>query len=301
MGYWKNLLITNPELAWRISEGTADGDLEEIAELLDGETSGLRWVLCPSPGRPWNDRTMRIIFNDPRRPSHFFIYAVDGPLEVAQAHVRDKLGHLPDAPPRDHSKTIRSIWEETVPATGTMVEKYLRSRGITVPPPPSLRFHPGLYHTATKSRWPGMVAARTDAEGRFVTVHRTFLQPFSAAKAPIDPVRMDIGPANGTGILLAPVAEEMVVGEGIETVLSGMQMSGIGGIACGVAINLRAVLLPAAVRHIRILVDGDEAGENAARAAAARWFREGRRVGFAYAPAGKDFNDLILREGSSNA
>ena len=145
-----------------------------------------------------------------------------------------------------------------------------------------------------------MVAERTDPNGRFVTIHRTFLSD-SGSKAPVDPKRKDMGPPSGTGIVLAPIAEEMVVGEGIETVLSGMQMSGFGGIACGVARNLRDLLLPPAVRRVRVLVDGDEHCASAARKAAKRWWAEGRKVGFAHAPAGLDFNDLLLREGRSDA
>jgi hypothetical protein len=236
----QDLLISNPELAWKISEGTADWDLEGIAELLDGETSGRRFVLCPSPGRPWDDRSMKVVFDDPRRPSNFFIYDCEGAHDAAIAYVREKLKALPDAPPRDYSKIIRRIVDESVPGSskaGWLVEKYLRSRGIMLPVPASLKYNPRLYHTETKSHWAGMVAERTDPQGRFVTIHRTFLSG-AGRKAPIEPTRKDMGPPNGSGILLAPVAAEMVVGEGIETTLSGMQMSGIPGIACGVARKL---------------------------------------------------------------
>jgi hypothetical protein len=298
----QKLLITNPELAYKISEGKADWGLEEIAGRLGGVTSGAHRVFCPSPGRAWHDRSMCVIFNDPGRPSSFHIYACQGSWEEAQAHVRERLGGLPDAPPQDYSKIIRRILDESVlgcSTSGWMIQKYLRLRGISLPVPPSLKYNPRLWHTESKSHWPGMVAERTDAQGRFVTIHRTFLSG-SGGKAPVEPTRKDMGPPKGSGILLAPIAEQMVVGEGIETVLSGMQMSGFGGIACGVARNLRDLLLPPAVRRIRILVDGDEHSEAAARSAAARWYREGRRVAFARAPAGLDFNDLLLREGRTN-
>jgi putative DNA primase/helicase len=256
-------------------------------------------VLCPSPGQLADDRSMKVIFNEPSRPSKFYIYDAEGPLDAAIAHVRERLKDLRDAPARDYSREIRLIREGTVAAAGTMVEQYLRSRGITLPVPPRLRHHPQLFHKEMRQHYPGMVAERTDPEGRFVTIHRTFL--LNGRKAPIYPDRKDMGPPKGSGILLAPIAAEMVIGEGIETVLSGMQMSGFGGIACGVARNLRDLLLPPAVRRVRILVDGDEHGEAAARGAAARWFREGRQVGFARAPAGLDFNDLLLRKDRSHA
>ncbi len=42
-----------------------------------------------------------------------------------------------------------------------------------------------------------------------------------------------------------------------------------------------------------VLADGDEPGEAAARDAALRWMREGRRVRIARAPWGMDFNDML--------
>ena len=43
-----------------------------------------------------------------------------------------------------------------------------------------------------------------------------------------------------------------------------------------------------------VLADGDEAGKAAARGAALRWKREGRRVRIAHASEGMDFNDMLL-------
>ena len=47
-------------------------------------------------------------------------------------------------------------------------------------------------------------------------------------------------------------------------------------------------------RDVIVLADGDEAGDAAARDAALRWKREGRRVRIARPPQGYDFNDLLL-------
>jgi putative DNA primase/helicase len=56
---------------------------------------------------------------------------------------------------------------------------------------------------------------------------------------------------------------------------------------------LRALDLPGEVREVIVLADGDEPGEAAARDAALRWMREGRRVRIARAPWGMDFNDML--------
>jgi DNA primase len=53
--------------------------------------------------------------------------------------------------------------------------------------------------------------------------------------------------------------------------------------------------LPTSVREVIVLADGDDPGEKAARDAALRWSREGRRVRIARPPRGMDFNDMLLR------
>ena len=68
------------------------------------------------------------------------------------------------------------------PIHGTLVETYLRRRGITsLHGTGSLRFHPRCYyrpdeHSATET-WPAMIAAVTDLDGRLTGAHRTWLDP----------------------------------------------------------------------------------------------------------------------------
>ena len=61
--------------------------------------------------------------------------------------------------------------------------------------------------------------------------------------------------------------------------------------------GLVALASPPVVRTVIILADHDAngAGERAARAAAAHWLAEGRRVRIAMPPAaGTDFNDVLI-------
>jgi hypothetical protein len=262
MGYLDDLHITNPELYRKMREGLPyDMALENIALLLDGEARGKHTVICP-----YGDKQLTVIFSDPNRPSKFYIlYAPD---DYAKAYVQGKLAALPDGPRKDYSKQIAQIWGESLPAEGTLVERYLREcRKITIPIPPTLRFHPELYHSEDKRRWPGMVAAVCDTEGQIKTLHRTFLRRDGRDKAPVDPDRKDLGREDGWGIYLSPISDFMLAGEGIETVLSAMQLFGKPGIACGVAWNLRTLLLPDAVRGVGVLVDQEESGEVSARRA----------------------------------
>ena len=85
-----------------------------------------------------------------------------------------------------------------------------------------------------------------------------------------------------------------MVGEGIETCLAAMQARGLPAWAALSASGLLALDLPPDVRDVIVLADGDEAGKAAARGAALRWKREGRRTRIAHPPDGMDFNDMLL-------
>jgi putative DNA primase/helicase len=67
------------------------------------------------------------------------------------------------------------IWREARPAAGTLVQTYLKSRRITIPVPPSLRFYARLKHTMGVYL-PAMVAAVQDIDGVVVAIHRTYLR-----------------------------------------------------------------------------------------------------------------------------
>ena len=93
---------------------------------------------------------------------------------------------------------------------------------------------------------------------------------------------------------LAPPGDVLMVGEGIETCLAAMQATGHPAWAALSTSGLRALDLPADVRDVIVLADGDDPGEAAAQDCARRWKREGRRVRIARPPQGMDFNDLLV-------
>jgi hypothetical protein len=125
-------------------------------------------------------------------------------------------------------------------------------------------------------------------------IHRTFLARDGSGKAPLDPQKMMLGPCRGGAVRLAPAGDVLLVGEGIETSLAAMQASGHPAWAALSTSGLMALDLPQSVRDVIVLADGDEAGKAAARGAALRWKREGRRVRIAYPSEGMDFNDMVL-------
>jgi hypothetical protein len=163
-----------------------------------------------------------------------------------------------------------------------------------------LRFHAGLKHPS-EGIWPAMVALVTRAtDDAPLAIHRTFLARDGSGKASVDPQKMMLGLCRGGAVRLAPAGDVLMVGEGIETSLAAMQARGLPAWAALSTSGLLTLDLPADVRDVIVLADGDEAGKAAARGAALRWKREGRRVRIAHASDGMDFNDMLLGQASSN-
>jgi putative DNA primase/helicase len=218
-----------------------------------------------------------------------------GRLAVApiRADKRQRHTQADDVSAGRRTEIARRIWAEAQPAAGSLVETYLNTRGIRLPVPDSLRFHPGLRHrSGIYPAMVGLVTRGTDDEP--IGIHRTFLSADGRGKAPVTPQKMMLGPCRGGAVRLGPAANPLMVGEGIETCLAAMQATGWSAWAALSTSGLRSLDLPATVRDIIILADGDAAGEAAANAAAIRWRRGGRRVRIARPPAGTDFNDVLM-------
>src|SRR6516165_4051107 len=202
-----------------------------------------------------------------------------------------------DRPDRDDAKRSEvalAIWQSAMPAGGTQAQNYLVSRGLHLPPPPTLRFHPGLKHPSG-GIWPGMVALVTrGTDDMPLAIHRTFLARNCGGKAPVDPQKMMLGPCRGGAVRLPAMGEVLMVGEGIETCLAAMQATSHPAWAALSTSGLRALDLPKDVRDVIVLADGDDPGKAAARDCAWRWKRQGRRVRIARPHQGMDFNDMLL-------
>lgn len=194
----------------------------------------------------------------------------------------------------DNSTIALSIWRSALPATDTLVQFYLASRGLTLPLTPSIRFHPRLKHPGGQF-WPCMVALVTKGdENTPVGIHRTFLAHDGRGKAQVDNPKLMLGPCGGGAVRLGPLNKVLMVGEGIETCLAAMQATGNPAWAALSTSGFRKLLLPQTVRDLIVLADGDKPGEAAAQECASRFARQERRVRLARPPAGKDFNDLLF-------
>jgi putative DNA primase/helicase len=194
-----------------------------------------------------------------------------------------------------HAQAALRIWQSSRAPTGTAVETYLASRGLTGQIPAAIRFHPGLKHPSGQVT-PAMVALVVGgADGRPTAIHRTFLRPDGTGKADVDPVKMCLGPVAGGAVRLGECGEHLALAEGIETALSVQQVTGIPAWAAISASGFRSLVLSPLPRaaFVTIAADPDPVGQAAAYAAAQRWHGEGRSVRIAAPPSGSDFNDLL--------
>jgi len=192
---------------------------------------------------------------------------------------------------------ISALWERSQSPVGTVVETYLRMRRISAAIPPSIRFLQNHYHKPTHTYWPVMLAAISDAKGRMLALHRTYLAPDGSAKAPVQPPKMTLGQVAGLACHLGTAKNEIAVAEGIETALSVQLATGIPTWAAISAGGLRRLILPPAPNAglVTIAADADVVGIEAARVAAMRWKAEGRQVRVMVpSRPGTDFNDLIM-------
>jgi putative DNA primase/helicase len=135
----------------------------------------------------------------------------------------------PDDPAPD--PTAVTIWRSAEPVTGTLGEIYLRSRGITLDPPPSLRFLRGAEYLP-RMHFPAIVAAVQGPDRRIIAVQLTFLDPQGWRKAKVAAPRKTIGKLGRGAVRLGPAGENIGLTEGTETALAAAQLFDMTVWAC---------------------------------------------------------------------
>ena len=163
-----------------------------------------------------------------------------GSLRAALAEARAFLSMPPMPAPAgpdsyDRTEAARRLWQRCRAIDGTHAEAYLRARAVHRCRFPALRFHPRLLHRdeAGARRLPALVAAVTGDAGEhpgpgehpdygaIAGVHRTWLDPRRPAKANLARPRKALGRVHGFAVRFGdPAPTTLLVGEGIETVLS---------------------------------------------------------------------------------
>ena len=219
----------------------------------------------------------------------------------------------------DRTEAARRLWQRCRAIDGTHAEAYLRARGIERCRFAALRFHPALIHRDDDGvrRLPALVAAVTaDPEDRsgpggcpgpgerpahaaVCGVLRTWLDPTRPAKANVSRPRKALGRVHGHAVRFGePACGTLLVGEGIETVLS--IVTAIPDTVAAAALSagsLSAFLPPAGVTRLVIARDNDPEGERAAERLARRCARAGVDA-VLVAPRDDDFNSDLVALGA---
>jgi Toprim domain len=191
-----------------------------------------------------------------------------------------------------------NLWDEATAVTGTLAEVYLNGRGIRLAPwRAALRFHPAADHPKLKQKFPALIAQVVGAaEASF---QFTYLSTDGKRKAAIDKEdqRRTLGSNKGGVVFLTDDIQPgatLLVGEGVESVASAMQASGLPGVAVLGVGGLANVEFSPDVVEIVVLAENDDASRKAIDKAAPSLIEKGVKVRVAQPPQGfGDFNDLI--------
>ena len=207
--------------------------------------------------------------------------------------------------PRGSPKAARRLWAMGQPISGALTERYLAGRGLTgLGDLSCLRYHPSCFfwrenHAVIEppERWPALLAKVTDPDGRLTGLHRTWLDPKTAGKAPVDPPRKAMGNLLGNGVRIGTATTVLVAGEGLETMLSlQLALPALPVVAALSANHLAALKLPGSLQRLYIAADADPAGLAAADDLGTR-ARDARIELRRLVPRLGDFNDDLRAYG----
>lgn len=247
------------------------------------------------------------------------------PPRVVRASIGAR-GGAEDAEYNNKIDKALSIWQRKVADDGT-VHRYLGARGIDLdkigglPASLNLLHQHYWWYSSEESKvislgeFPAMLAPIQNAEGGFIGVHMTYLDPYNGKKLEIFapdnsdralPAKKIRGHQSGGCIRLGKVTPRLYLAEGIETALSvkatisGTHMDGSVWTFVSLG-NLKNVKLPQSVSEVWILEDNDMKTPAKGQAdprliyesTARRFVSEGRRTFRAKAAAGGDYNDML--------
>lgn len=210
------------------------------------------------------------------------------PVERAKAQAEERLVRLED------EKDARRFFADAVPIAGTPGEVYLRARGITIPPPDTVRFGmiPSWRNKETKEwgrKRPAIVCGAQDGTGAFVGIQRIFFE-YDEPERGKAACKLSLGSIKGAALRLGAAAETIILAEGPEDGLSIVQEG--PGLTVWVPFGtsmMPAVHFPPVVRKVIIAGQNNTAGRIAANKASIALLEQGLEVDLAW--PGRTFDD----------
>lgn len=285
-------------------------DARSIARIMGGIATGPRQANVPGPGHSRRDRSLSITIN-PRAPDGFLVksHAGDNDLQCKD-HVKRAIGleawrpssvvpmRQPEPRPvelKPNKEGLR-LWAECLRPHGTLVEVYLRSRGLELPDDVAgdvCRYHPKLYHHGDYT--PGMVTLlRHIVTDEPWCIQRTFLTPDGGKIG-----RKYTGSPKMAAIKIDAdehVHEGLVIGEGFETCLAARYLNFRPVWAAGSNGGIASFPCLPGVEALTVLGENDPNGANerAALECMERWETAGCEFHWPLPAVGKDFNDAWI-------
>lgn len=193
----------------------------------------------------------------------------------------------------DRTNEARAIWRGSKPAPGTLAEAYLRSRGINIAIPESIRFT-SLCYGKRGREYPCLVAVVAGPDSKFWGIQRTYLADDGSGKANLPKPKLSLGKVSGGAIRLAPVSGNLVVTEGLEDGLTLQQTMGAAAWVAAGASMLPKMRFPDLVTSVAIGGDNDAPGRSAADKAAQAFRKVGLQARTFFPLEANDFNAELM-------
>jgi len=299
--------------------------LRSIVQALGGELyDGGRRANIPAPGHSAADRSVSLLLQGDRVLVHTF---GDGDWKAVFDQLREHkligadhtLLGVPGLPvtgrparepasARERLAAAQRVWEAGRPLGRSLAARHCRLRGLTgaLPGPEALRYGAEVPVSAYRDGGPmrpALLAGILDPGGTLCAVEITYLTPNGRRALDLRLPRKTIGVTPpGCAVRLDPLAEELLVGEGVFTTRSASEWFGLPGWALQSTRNLRAWIPPAGVRSLVIAGDRGKDGEASAERLRLRAVETGVAATVALPPEPwGDWNEWSTRQGSRPA
>jgi putative DNA primase/helicase len=256
------------------SHGKGRGDRNPSLQISAGESQLL--VHCHAgcdPRDVLDELRRRGLLDDDDQHRRFDRAWVNARADIRRPRENDDLARI---------KRAREIWNDARDPRGTLAEAYLRLRHLALDDTLAghvLRFHPRCpwrnENTGQTEYPPALIAAfRSLDDDKITGIHRIALKPDGYKLG-----RRMLGVVHRTAIKLDDnVADELAIGEGIETCVAA-RMLGIAPVwALGSVGGIAHFPVLPGIRMLRIIGENDQASADAIELCGPRWQAAGRRV-----------------------
>jgi hypothetical protein len=266
----------------------ADGDQHNASLAIFMGRSG-RIAFCCRAGCPWKEVAATLRRHGVVLPDGFAETDVVRATEAVELHEDRML------------ERAHSLWQNASEFGKCAAAKsYFAERGLYLTPPEAGVFREANEGGRSQLLVAGIAVPATFSEGHVQWAGVQTLALTNDGTPLLDSagrkIRRIYGKLATNGVVLGYPAERMVVGEGIESVLSAMRILECpSGLASLSAANLPQIALPSNARCVEIAADHDDPGRRAARALRRRLRQSGLTAQIATPTTpNDDFNNVLI-------